>query len=95
MCWRNVDVEAVKEMKKPKLSEIRAHYEGMVAKDEGAFYLLRLIERMGKALDELSAMHITFCDRCTIAIPRDGSPPIHEDDCPVPKARELLKESQR
>ena len=37
--------------KKPTLSEIKAHYEGMVAKDTAAFYLLDLVERMGKALE--------------------------------------------
>ena len=36
--------------KKPKLSEIKAHYEGMVAKDPGAFYLLELVERLGRVI---------------------------------------------
>ena len=36
---------------KIKLSEIKAHYEGMVAKDPAAFYLLDLVERMGSTLE--------------------------------------------
>ena len=43
--------------KKPTVSEIRAHYEGMVAKDPAAFYLLALVERLGKMVDNLNLMH--------------------------------------
>ena len=54
-------------------------------------YLLDLVERMGKALEELIDMHITFCDRCTLTILGDGTIE-HEDNCPVPRARALLEE---
>ena len=37
-------------MSKIKLSEIRAHYEGMAAKDTAAFYLLDLVKGLGKEL---------------------------------------------
>lgn len=42
-------------MSQIKLSEIRAHYEGMSARDTGAFYLLRLVERMGKWVAKVSS----------------------------------------
>ncbi|KKL68655.1 hypothetical protein LCGC14_2122770 [marine sediment metagenome] len=47
--------------KKPKVSEIRAHYEGMVAKDTAAFYLLDLVKRLGEALEEYGD-HALNCD---------------------------------
>jgi len=94
--------------KKPTLSEIVARekaaaeftwypnaMEAVFRSRTDIPYLLDLVSRMGKALEGLSDMHITFCDRCTIAVPQDGRPPIHEDGCPVPKARALLEELKK
>jgi len=55
-------------------------------------HLLDLVKRLGEVLERFTDMHVTFCDQCIIAIPRDGGPPIHQEDCPIPKARALLKE---
>ena len=67
--------------KKPTLSEIRAQYEGMIARDNNAFYLLDLVERMGKALDGLPC---PVCNRFSI-------PP--KADCAFCReARALLEE---
>ncbi len=54
---RAVGDKSMSDRKKPKLSEIRAHYEGMVAKDTAAFYLLDLVSRMGENIGGFIATH--------------------------------------
>ena len=78
--------------KKPKLSEIKAHYEGMVAKDPGAFYLLELVERLGEVLEKFGrGTQGSFCDQCSMPFQLDRSID-HTENCPIPEARALLKE---
>ena len=81
--------------KKPTVSELRAHYEGMVAKDMGAFYLLDLVKRMVGTLGRFSSeFPVPGCGYCTITIEPDGKVS-HEDSCPIPEARALLEELKK
>ena len=88
--------------KKPTVSEVRAHYEGMVAKDMGAFYLLDLVERMGDGLGRFEGRFgwhgngakdrdIFYCENCRESH-EDCTKIPHTESCPITEARALLKE---
>ena len=80
------------ESKKPTVSEIRAHYEGMAARDESAFYLLDLVSSMGETLGRFSSeFPVPGCGYCTITIEPDGRV-THDTSCPIPEARALVEE---
>ncbi len=60
--------------------------------DPGVLYLLDLVERMGDTLGRFSSeFPVPGCGYCTITIKPDGKVS-HEDSCPIPEARGLLKE---
>ena len=79
--------------KKPTMSEIRERDQS--APGGARFdvpYLLDLVERMGDTLGRFSSeFPVPGCGYCTITIKPDGKVS-HEDSCPIPEARGLLKE---
>ncbi|KKK66323.1 hypothetical protein LCGC14_2965270 [marine sediment metagenome] len=97
------------ESKKPTVSEIRAFqkqrpvggedYEPSMSLREiflydNCAYLLDLVERMGDTLGRFSSeFPVPGCGYCTITIKPDGKVN-HEDSCPIPEARGLLKETK-
>jgi len=77
---------------KPKLSEIRARPACICPHNPPADrrYLLYLVERLGKVLEALVGGNF-FCDHCVATVESDGGI-THDEKCPTPKARALLKE---
>lgn len=87
--------------KKPKLSEIEARARNPFPNNTGQMllgdlpYLLDLVKSMGEALERLTGEFIVMgCGYCTISIEPDGKV-THDASCPIPEARELLKEIEK
>ena len=82
-------------MSQIKLSEIRSRHEVLANRlsyDTDIPYLLDLVKRMGDMLGRFSSeFPVPGCGYCTITIKPDGKVS-HEDSCPIPEARGLLKE---
>ena len=59
--------------KKPTVSELIAHYEGMAARDAGAFYLLGLLKRMEHTLE-----HAVRCGYLPLMLAQEASALVKE-----------------